>query len=566
MPPKKKSAATSSDLSNKPLKVYKSALDSLKDEISEEELADYKAALKIYSSCSSIDKLSREENSQVFPALFHIGNTLVQEGKTKGLQWWIHAIIIGENMEPNIEFAEYYLEMADVLHSSGIEVEIMECVEPGLNIINQLQGELDDNQKYVKGRLLHLKGMTQEEIQHEAGPLEKYSLAQEAIETLTQSAALLESIGPDFEYDAQALIQVYELLVNALLGIKSYPQGIIYSKKCLDLIDKVLGVNDERGSRMTYSLAKILKQETRFDEAMMYAKKYEEIIVKEYGPDTPMLANCYHLYGLIGSPSGDYANALANIEKAEKLAEKNQEVTPEDFGERFIEKTRCHFNLGNFKEAKECFEESIKDSKTFGGDNKRMATCYYNGAEIFRGSNLFLAETIENYLKAIVIYRDLHFFAYVETVTALISFGAFLHDNGEYLETIKFLLEAKDTCQKWLPQRKDLLESCHNVLGMAQVFAGEIHYGLQSLEETLRICEETGNESGKLTFHYFNLAKACSMNNEHEKALAYGKKIMERELPNGADSEWVRETIDLLATVFTLMTPEQLLAELTKNS
>jgi len=52
MPPKKKSAATSSDPFYQPLKGYKSALDSFKVEISEEELAEYKAALKIYSSCS----------------------------------------------------------------------------------------------------------------------------------------------------------------------------------------------------------------------------------------------------------------------------------------------------------------------------------------------------------------------------------------------------------------------------------------------------------------------------------------------------------------------------------
>ena len=568
MPPKKKSATTS-DPVYQPLKGYKVALDSLKDELDEEEFAQYKKAIRIYSSCSDITKLSKEESTQVFPAVFHVGDTFIQNESPQGLQWFVQALIIGENMEPIPEFAQYYLEMADIFDENGVTETAMECVEPGLKIINQVEeAQLDDNKKYVKGRLLHLKGMMQDDLQNQAGPLQKMSLAKEAIETLTQSAALLEGIiGGSYEFDATCLVQIYEMLVSTLLEIKDYPQGILYAKKCLDLIDKVLGVNDFRGNHMAYDLAKTLAEERKFDEAMVYAKKYEEITIKEEGPDTPTLASCYNLYGLIGSRSGDYKNALENIEKAEELAKKTPDATPERFEERFIEKTRCHFNLGNFKEAKECFDESVKYNKTYGSDNKKMANCYYAGAEILKGSKLFIAETKDNYLKALAIYRELYFFAYAETVTALINFGAFLHENGEFLETIKLLLEAKETCEKWLTHRKDLLESCYNVLGMAQVFAGESHYGLHNLEEAVKICEETGDESGKLTFHYFNLAKACSTNNEFEKALVYGKKIMQKELAtNGKDSQWVHATIDLLATVFTQMTPEQLYEELAKNS
>jgi len=39
-------------------------------------------------------------------------------------------------MEPLPEFAEHYLEMADVFDENGVEEQIMECLEPGLKIMN----------------------------------------------------------------------------------------------------------------------------------------------------------------------------------------------------------------------------------------------------------------------------------------------------------------------------------------------------------------------------------------------------------------------------------------------
>ena len=540
--------------SYRPLKDYEEALDALKTVLPQQERTEYQNALKLYTSRDSIDKFSKEEATRIFPALFTVGKSyiLCADKSNEGFQWFSHAIAFGEKAEPLTDFASYYVEMANFYNEKYQLDQTLKCVDKALGILNSTQ-ELDDETKIIKGRGLVIKGIAQRGKNDLNG----------AVETLVQAVMIHEGL-PGNEDAAIILIEVYELLANIHYHRGEQPQGQLYSIKGLDLIDKTYGLDHPRGHNLARELACYLTKQERFKEALVYVKKWENTQIKQCGQNDPMMTPCYFLHGQILTHLGAYAEALKKFEQAETAANKNEKIKFADSGEIFIFRSRCHFNLKNYKEAKENFDQAIEyNTKRFGPNSKRLADCYYTGADILKGSKLFTNETKGYYLKSLEMYRNIGVDCIFEVQSTITSYGVFLHANQEYEECIKILPEAIEICQKYFPTGKVLIESCHNVLGMAQVFSKDFQKGIETLQTAARLCEETENASGKLVSHYFNLAEAYAKHDQFEKAQEYGKKVLEMELAKqGKGSWWINTTLELLSEVFAKMDKQQEFKEL----
>ena len=539
----------------RPLKDYQKALDALKAVLSQQQRTEYKNALKLYTSRDDPNKFSKEEATQIFPALFTVGKSyiLCADKFTEGFQWFSHAITFGEKAEPLTDFAPHYIEMGDLYNEKNQHDQGLKCLDKALEILNSVQ-ELDDEKKIVKGRGLFYKGLAQRA---------KNNNLNGAAETLAQAVMILEGL-VEIEEAAILLVEVYELLANIHYHRDDQPQGQLYSIKGLDLIDKTYGVDNPRGHNLARELACFLTEQDRFKEALIYVKKWENMQIKEHGANNPMMSPCYFLHGQICTYLGEYADALKKFELAEKVSKSNKKIKFEDSGETCILKSRCHFNLKNYKEAKECFDQAIEyNRKRFGENSKQLADCYYTGAEILKDSKLFKDEAKEYYLKSLEMYRNLGVACIFEVQSTITSYGVFLNANFEYKECIKILPEAMEICRKYFPTRKVLIESCHNVLGMSQVFTEGFKEGIENLETAAKLCEETGNASGKLVSHYFNLAQAYARHDQPEKAQEYGKKILEMELAKkGKGGEWINATLELLSPIYSKVNKEQEFKEL----
>ncbi len=543
------SAKKKSSSSLKPLKEYQEALAALKTIYSQQQLTEYENALKIYTSRADLSKFSKEEATQIFPALFTVGKAYILRANSfnEGFQWFSHAITLGEKAEPRIDFASDYIEMGDIYSGQKQYDQGLRCLEKALDILNSAQG-LNDEKKILKARGLYYKGVAQ----RGKGNLDG------AAGTLAQAVTILEALTSSKEA-AILLIDVLENLANLHYQRKDQEQAHVYSIKGLDLIDKTLGLDNFRGHNLARELACTLLKQKRSDEALVYAKKWENQMIKEHGANDPRLSTCYFLHGQICSDLEDYTGALEKFELAEKASKSNKNFMFEDSGELFHERARCYFNLQKYKEAREGLKQAIEyNTKRFGPNSKQLADCLFGSALIVKDSDEFKAEAKEYYSRSLEIYRKLGNACLFEIASTLTNFGTFLNENSEYQETLKMLPEALKILKAYFPTNKVLFESCYDALGMAQINTGNPKEGLGNLQVAFMINEETVNDSGLMAVRHYNLILAYDKNNQFEEAQNWGKRLLELELTCvGKGTPCIIDTLELLSKIYSKMNKEQ---------
>jgi len=480
--------------SYEPLQEYRDALDSTSNIFSEQERNEFEGSLKLYQSRSDVNQFSTEEANKIFPALFVIGKSYIICGNDlpDGLKWFSHAMIFGEKADQSIEFALHYSEMSKFF-TAGNQPDLSSyCLDKCLTIFNSA-GKLDDDKMIIKARILFRKGV----VKREANDLDG------AAEDVTKAVEILEGLGNPQKV-AGGLMETIEFLANVHYHRDDLPNFLKYSKKGLELMDKTLGVDNFKGHNLARELANALAQQRRYDEALAYAKKWENVLSQKYEANDPNMMACYVMSAQILSSLGNYAESLKKLEQAEKVLQKQD--NSKDSGVLFVEKARCYFYLENFKEVGRCLDQVIElKEKQFGPQTKDLADSYLKGAEIMKDAPQLKDKAKEFYLKALEIYRNLD--SNFEIVSALINFGGFLVGNYEAKEALNLVQEALEICRRDFPARKEMFEGCRSILGMAQVWTGNLREGVVNLEAAIFLCEETGNASGKLESHYFNLAQ-----------------------------------------------------------
>jgi len=527
-----------------PLKNYQTALSVLQQFIPPQELTKTTEALQIYSSHSDLNQISKEEVAKIFPALFNIGkaNVTALNNPTEGFKWFSQALIFGEKAElsGNVSFVSYYQEMAFIFSENNQLKEAIDCLEKTLVILNSI--ELSPEELLSKCNCLMNKGSLHRSKKDLDG----------AAEAIAQCIAILEGI-PESKEAEENLVEAYEMIVNIHYHRHDQEKAHEYSKKGLEFMDKVLGKDSFKGHNLAREFACTLFKQKRLDEALVYVEKWENMLRRSYGENDPHMLACYFLYGQICSLVGKYVEALDKFGKVEKVTQENKNAKFNDSGEVFIYKTRCHFNLGNLKEAKENFEKAVEyNTNKSGVNSKKLADCYYTGADIFRASEQFKDETKDLYSKSLEIYRSNGPACLFETMSTLGNFGVFLTKIGEHKEAVKFAEESLEICKQHFPTNLERLESAHNVLGMAQFVAGDIEKALENLHLAVKICEDLNDCSGNLISHYFNLVKAYSKTEQYEKTEQYGRKVLEMDFAkNGKEGEWIKVTLEYLAPVFS---------------
>ena len=536
----------------KPLKEYQRALDALKNTFSQQQRTEYENALKLYTSRADPSQFSKEEMKQIFPALFVVGKAhiLYADNFNEGFKWFSHAMMFGEETGQITDFASHYVEMSNFFSYKNQSDQSTKCVDKALEILNSSE-KLDDEQTIAKARALFAKGSLQRGGNDLNG----------AAETLAQSVKLFEGLG-DSEEATEFLMYLYELLANVHYQRRDPEQAHLYSIKGLNLIDKILGLDNFRGDNLARELACTLTRQLRYGEAFVYAKKWENILIKEHGENDPRMIACYFLNGQICVFLGNYTDALKKFGKIEEMLQNNKNSKFQDSGEIFIWKAQCYWNLENTKEAKECFNQALEYNKTkFGAESKNLADCIYTGAKTIRDFPQLKEEAKECYWKSLEMYRKLGSACNYEIASTIANFGHFLGENSEPEEAIKIIPEAIEICRNSLPfhqEMTEILEGCHNLLGMAQLDVEDFENAIENLETAAQICEETGNPTGRLASHYFNLTLVHYKNKQYEKAQDYGKKILEMELEeNGKGSQWIIDTLEFLELIYKMVNQEK---------
>lgn len=350
---KKSSTGSASSSSYKPLKEYQEALGSLPSSYSKQQRTEYEDALKIYTSRTDLNKFSKEEATQVFPALFVVGKSYILNAESfdGGFKWFEHAIMFGEKAEPRTDFAPHYEEMAYFFSDKNKYDQSAKCIDKALEIFNSAK-DLDAQTMVAKGRALFTKGSNQRAMNDLNG----------AAETLAQSVMVLEGLVGS-EEAATLLIDILESLANLQYHRKDQEKAHLYSIKGLSIVDKTLGLDNPRGHNLARELACTLLRQKRFDEALTYAKKWENMMAKEHGANDPRMSTCYFLHGQICSDLGDYTEALQKFELAEKASKSNKNFKLEDSGELFYERARCILTWRDTRRPKRVLNKQLNTIK-----------------------------------------------------------------------------------------------------------------------------------------------------------------------------------------------------------
>jgi len=310
----------------RPLSDYQSALETLTDIFSEEELNEYEKTLKIYSSRSNMDQFSQKQATRIFPVLFIVGRAYIDniENVDEGLKWFDHALMFGDKAESsgNLTLAMHYQEMNTIFGREKKLSEAVKCTEKALAIYNST--ELDADQIFHKCACLYQKAL----YERERNDLNA------AAQSLVEFVTILEGVNDP--QDAENLISAYEMLVNIFYQLRSSQKAYGYSKRALELIDRTFGKDDYRGHNLAEELACTLFQQNRVIEAFVYVKKWENMLRKEYSATDPNMVACYFLHGQLLWETKQYANALEKFEQSERVTLVNPNVKFADSGAVYI--------------------------------------------------------------------------------------------------------------------------------------------------------------------------------------------------------------------------------------
>ncbi len=223
----------------------------------------------------------------------------------------------------------------------------------------------------------------QEEISFIAGklstkpgenPLDKALWIQPAV-------ALLEKVKEDNE-------EVGRLANNLSLIYKNlgdYQNALIYSKKALDIGERILMYDDPNLSSAYNNVALIYKNLGDYQNALVFAKKDLEISERTLQPDHPSLTTSYNSVAMIYKDLGDYQNALVFAKKSFDIRERTLQPDHPSLATSYNNLSTIYQGMGDYSNALVFAEKAIEIcERTLQPDHPLLATSYHTIALIYQ--------------------------------------------------------------------------------------------------------------------------------------------------------------------------------------
>jgi len=510
------------DSSYKPLTGYQEVLQRSSQIASQTETRNYEALLNRYSSNFDLTSFHNEEVLGIFHSLYFIGKNLCENDQfIKAKEWYSHVLLFGKKAENllSIDEIKIYHSIAKDFFSNGDEKSAEGYLIGARNIIQNIS-ELNSETILLKAQNLILDGFMKN-AKNEKG---------RAHDCFIQAANLInETPNLDHHSLVDEITVLYGILPGILYERGEQKEAEKHSIKGLNLYEKLYGKDCIQGKELASAITVALHQQRRFSDALVYAKKFKNIVAKELGKDHFESISARFLVAQITFEQEKYSETLEILKEVQKAVEQNPEAK-KYFLYLYEYLTDCYAFTNQWEEAQKTLDKAIQWVPYYFGEiSKETGDCIYRGAKAW-SLNQNPQKAKELFEKALDIYRKVGASCNNEVVATCFNYGSFFLDREEIGEAIKWAQIGLEECKKRLPNNIDWFESLHNLLGWAQFKGKNFDESVMNLTKGAQFCEQLNNRSGKLFSHYNNLAQSYIGGKNLEKAEYFSKRSLEEAI------------------------------------
>jgi len=329
---------------------------------------------------------------------------------------------------------------------------------------------------------------------------------------------------PDIEHELSALINkqkqelnayIFDFLKNKGLDLREINKLTFNWLEAYDnLLQKIQKSLDNKSKGMIYK-----------DLDTIDLKKNEAALLKELENESPALAGKYFIAGKFKNLLGKHTESAEYLEKAIVLDAQNTEFK-NDLGLQYL-------FLGQYKKAKELFEEALKIDLADNGENKdlKIATRKSNIANVqmYLGDFNDSADIAQRVLAGLKTdnidetkKRDLR-------ITVLNTLGQALHKKGQFDEAIENYNKALELLKN-VDNESESYRIINN-LGQAALEKGDVDTALEKFNEALATFESLTREEYPYKGTIINNIGACYFRKqEFQQAIEHYQKALDINL------------------------------------
>lgn len=225
-------------------------------------------------------------------------------------------------------------------------------------------------------------------------------------------------------------------------------------------------------------------------------------------------------------------NYLAEYQKAEKLYERELEISEQVLGEDHPGTATCYDNLAKvywnreeFEKAEKLYEKAIEiDKRVLGEDHPDIATSYNNLALVYYGQREY-KKAEELYEKALEIRERVLGEEHPYTAASYNNLAKIYYSKEEYEKAEGLFEKALEIREKVLGEEHPYTATSYNNLAMVYYSRGEYEKAEGMFEKALRIRKRMlGEEHPDTATCYGNLAQIYKIQGKYKIALDYYQK------------------------------------------
>jgi tetratricopeptide (TPR) repeat protein len=247
----------------------------------------------------------------------------------------------------------------------------------------------------------------------------------------------------------EEVAQLYHFLGWGFDELADYPQALIWYKKALDILEKVLGKKHPDTASIYSNIGLVYHAQGNYNSALGYHKKALVILKKGLDKENSNTVAIYNNMGLTYRVQGNYDSALKNYRKAldiqEKvLGEEQHPVTAITYGSI----GQVYQAQGNFDNALKYNKKALDIFENVLGKHPNTAIVYDNIGQIYN-SHCNYDSALKYFEKALDIFENV-LGKHPDTATTYNNIGYVYCSQGNFDSALEYFGKALDIYKKVL--------------------------------------------------------------------------------------------------------------------
>ncbi len=307
-----------------------------------------------------------------------------------------------------------------------------------------------------------------------------------------------------------------------------FDTAIFYAEKAQDLNIKYSGEKNIKNADVLHLLGRLFWSIGKYDIALEYDFKALQIRKEILGEKHIDVAESYHYIGNVYDNKGEYDKALEYHFKA-------LQIRKETFGEKHYDVASSYENIGNvyddkgeYDKALEYYFKALQIDKEINGENHPDVAKIYNNIGNAYFDKGEYEKALEYHFKALKIRKEILGEKNPDAAKSYNNIGNVYYEKGEYSSTLEYYFKALKILKEILSDNHPLVTASYNNIGAVYDEKGEYYKALEYYFKSLQIRKETiGEKNPLVATSYNNIGNVYDDKGEYDKALKYHFKALQ---------------------------------------